>query len=368
MVGIQEIRAQIGRATGEGIAGNLRRHGSPFRLLAIVTLLLIANLFNLGAGIGAMGAAMALLVPGSALIFSNVLTVCSLLLLTFTRYDRYIRCLRWLALSLLAYLCTALVVHVPWKEALRATVLPSFAGGAAFWTSVVAVFGTTLSPYLFFWQCQQEVERGRETQSGLPLRYNPASAEAELGRIRTDTRIGMGFSNLVAFFIILTAAATLNVRGVTDIETAAQAAEALRPLAGEGAFLLFTLGVVGTGLLAIPALAGSAAYALGEALGLPVGLNYAPRQAKGFYLILALGALLGLGMNVLEVNPIKALFWSAVLNGIVAGPIMVLLMQMVSDATIMGRFTISRQQRILGWAATVVMLATAMALLGTSFA
>ena len=365
MAGIQEIGAQIGRVTGHGIAGNLRRHYSPTVLYVIVVLVLIANTINLGADIGAMGDAVKLLVGGSSLFYAILFAIGSVALETFAPYDKYANVLKWLCSALFAYVATVFIVHVPWGRALRATVIPSIHLNVAFVTSIVAVLGTTISPYLFFWQAEEEVEIEKANPNEDTLLKAPRQARSQLHRIRVDTYTGMAFSNLVAFFIILTAAATLNAHGVTDIETSTQAAAALKPIAGKFAFLLFALGIVGTGLLALPVLAGSAAYAVGEALRWPVGLNRAPLQAKGFYGVIAVSTLIGLGMTTLHVNPIKALFWSAVINGLVAVPIMILMMLMGSNKKVMGQFTIKRWQVMLGWAATTVMAVAAIALIAT---
>ena len=367
MAGIQEISALIGRVTGHGIAGNLRRHYSPVLLYLMIGLVLVANIINLGADIGAMGAAVNLLVGGPVLLYAALFAIASVLLETFLLYDRYARVLKWLCLSLFAYVATVFVVHVPWGHALRATVLPSFSWKAAYVTSIVAVLGTTISPYLFFWQAEEEVEIERANPTDRPLKENSRDAAAHLHRIRVDTYAGMGFSNVVAFFIMLTAAAALHyhVPPITDIQTSTDAAKALRPVAGQFAYLLFALGIIGTGLLALPVLAGSAAYAVGEALRWPVGLNRDLLHARGFYGVLAASTFIGLGLNFLHIDPIKALFWSAVINGVVAGPIMILMMLMATNPTIMGRFTLNFRQKLFGWAATVAMLAAAAALFVT---
>ena len=367
MCGIQEISAQIGRVTGRGIAGNLRRHYAPAWLYSMVGLVLVANIINLGADIGAMGAAVNLLVGGPPLLYAALFAVASVVLESFLPYDRYAHFLKWLTLALFAYVATVFVVHVPWGHALRATVLPSFSWKAEYVTSIVAVLGTTISPYLFFWQAEEEVELEHANPTDRPLRRDPAEAPAQLHRIRVDTYTGMGFSNLVAFFIILTAAVALHyhVPPVTDIQTSTDAAKALKPVAGQFASLLFALGIVGTGLLALPVLAGSAAYAVGEALRWKVGLNRKPGRARGFYGIIAVATFFGLLLNFVHIDPIKALFWSAVINGVVAGPIMVLMMLMASQTKIMGAFTLNIRQRVLGWAATAAMLAAAIALFAT---
>ncbi len=365
MAGIQEISAQIGRVTGRGIAGNLRKHYAAPLMYGMVLLVLVANVINIGADIGAMGAAMRLLIGGPALLYAALFAVGSVLLETFLPYDRYARLLKWLCLALFAYVGIVFVVHVPWGRALRATVIPSFSWKTEYVTSIVAVLGTTISPYLFFWQAEEEVEIEKANPADKPLRHAPKDGASQLHRIRVDTYTGMGFSNLVAYFIILTAAAALWTTGHRDIETSTQAAAALEPVAGRFAGLLFTLGIVGTGLLALPVLAGSAAYAVGEALRWPVGLNRAPLRARGFYGVIAIATLIGLGLNFVHLDPIKALFWSAVINGVVAGPIMILMMLMASNPKIMGQFTLNVRQKTLGWLATAAMLAAAVGLFAT---
>jgi len=328
-------------------------------------LVVVANIINLGADIGAMGAAVNLLVGGPTLVYAAVFAAASVLLETFLPYDRYARVLKWLCLSLFAYVATVFVVHVPWGSALRATILPSFSWKTAYVTSIVAVLGTTISPYLFFWQAEEEVEIEKANPTDQPLKKNPRGASAQLQRIRVDTYSGMAFSNLVAFFIILTAATALNANHITDIQTSTDAAKALKPVAGQFASLLFALGIIGTGLLALPVLAGSAAYAVGEALRWPVGLDRDLLHARGFYGILAASTFIGLGLNLVRIDPIKALFWSAVINGVVAGPIMILMMLMATNPKVMGRFTLNSRQKLFGWTATTAMLAAAVALFVT---
>lgn len=365
MAGIQEISALIGRVTGRGIAGNLRRHYKPWLLLLMVGLMVIANVINIGADIGAMGASAALLTGGPALAFAAFFAIASIALQVIAPYEKYAGLLKWMCLSLAAYVLTVFVVHVPWGHAIKATVVPSFHFNAAFATAFVAVLGTTISPYLFFWQAGEEVELQETRPTEKPLIRAPQDAPTQMQRIRVDTYTGMGVSNIVAYFIILTAAATLHTHGITDVQTSTQAAQALRPIAGKFAFLLFAVGIIGTGLLAVPVLAGSAAYAVGEAMRWPVGLSRGAGQAKGFYLVLGTATLLGLALNLAHIDPIKALFWSAVINGVVAGPIMILMMLMASSARVMGRFTLNTRQKVLGWAATLVMLAAAVALFAT---
>lgn len=365
MCGIQEISGHIGRVTGRGIAGNLRRHYHPALLYSLVLLMVAANIINLGADIGAMGAALRLLIGGPALLYAALFAIGSAVLEANVAYERYSGVLKCMCFALFAYVATVFVVHIPWGRALHATILPTMAMNMACVTSIVAVLGTTISPYLFFWQAQEEVEIEKANPTEHPLTEAPRQAKSQLHRIRVDTYLGMAFSNLVAYFIILTAAATLHMHGITNIQTSTQAAQALRPIAGKFAFLLFTLGIVGTGLLALPVLAGSAAYAVGEAFAWKVGLKKTVSHARPFYAVLAVSMLIGLALNFFHFNPIKALFWSAVINGVVAAPIMILMMLIGQNSKIMGRFTLGRRNRFLGWAATIVMTAASVAMFAT---
>jgi NRAMP (natural resistance-associated macrophage protein)-like metal ion transporter len=361
MTVIQEISARIGRTTGQGIAGNIRQHYSNRLLQAIVALLFVANILNIGADLGAMGDALALLIGGPRLPYVVAFgTLCGLLQV-FMRYSRYVAVLKWLTLALFAYFGTVMVVKIPWGEATRGFLVPTFSFEPAFWTTVVAIMGTTISPYLFFWQASQEAEDTKEEPQRKPLLKAPRQGPDAFERIRLDTYVGMAFSNTVALAIMITTAATLHAAGVTDIQSSSQAAEALRPVAGAFAFTLFALGIIGTGLLAVPVLAGSAAYALGEARKWPIGLARKPRQAKAFYLALAGATLVGILINFSPLDPIRALYWSAVINGIVAVPVMAIMMRMATNAKVMGKFTISPTMRTIGWVATLVM---ALAVLG----
>ena len=365
MVGIQLVSARIGRVTGNGLAANIRQHYSPVLLHGIVGLLLIANTINIAADIGAMGAGLKLLIGGPAHVYAIVFGVLSLLLQIFIPFPRYAPILKGLTLALFAYVATVFTVHVPWSEVLLNSVLPSLSLRADYLVVIVAIFGTTISPYLFFWQASQEVEEQRAALDEQPLKLAPEQAQAQFRRIKLDTYLGMGFSNLVAFFIMLTAAVTLNRHGITEIETSAQAAEALRPLAGDFAFFLFSAGIIGTGLLAVPVLAGSAAYAVAEALKWPIGLGRPLSQAKGFYAIVTVATVLGVALNFSSIDPIKALFWSAVINGVIAVPIMAVMMLMAARGDVMGQFVVSRRLRILGWLATGVMAVAALAMFAT---
>ena len=365
MVGIQTVSARIGRVTGHGLAANIRRHYPAWLLYGIVGLLLVANTINIAADIGAMGAALKLLIGGSAHWYAIAFGTVSAVLQVFVPFPRYAPVLKMLTLALLAYVATVFVVKVPWGEVLYETIMPSLSLKANYVLAVVAVFGTTISPYLFFWQASQEVEEQRAAAGEEPLIAAPEQAREQLQRIKVDTYIGMGFSNLVAFFIMLTAAVTLHAHGVTDIQTSAQAAQALRPLAGEFAFALFSAGIVGTGLLAVPILAGSAAYAVAEAFDWRMGLGLRLLQARGFYAIVIVATILGVALNFTSIDPIKALFWSAVTNGVIAVPIMVVMMLMAMRADIMGPFVISRRLTFLGWLATAAMAMMVLAMLAT---
>ncbi len=365
MTAIQEISGRIGRVTGHGIAGNIRQHYSAWLLRFIVGLLLIANAINLGADLGGMGAALKLLIGGSARLYVVLFAVGCALLEIFSSYSRYVSILKWSTLSLFAYVATVLVVHVSWADVARAIVMPPISLHKDYIVAIVAVLGTTISPYLFFWQSSEEAEDERTTDGDEPLFDVPAQAPRHLRRIKIDTYFGMAVSNVIGLFIIITTAATLNATGVTDIQTSAQAAEALKPVAGAFAFAIFAIGIIGTGLLAIPVLAGSAAYAVGEALNWPTGLGRKPREAKAFYGVVAFATLVGIGINFTKIDPIKALFWSAVLNGIVAVPVMAVMMLMAMQPKIMGEFTLSRSLQAMGWLSTAVMAVTVVAMLVT---
>jgi NRAMP (natural resistance-associated macrophage protein)-like metal ion transporter len=357
MVAAQLVCARIGRVTGRGLAGNLREHLPRWALYPLVLLLLVANTINIGADLGAMGEGLHLLLPGPVAGYTVGLGVLSVLLEVLVPYHRYVGVLKWLTLALLAYVVTAFVVDVPWGRVLHDTFLPPLSFAKADVTAVVAIFGTTISPYMFFWQASQEVEELDACAEEHALREAPQQASEQLHRIGVDTYLGMGASNLVGFFIILTTAATLHVHGVHDIQSAAQTAQALRPVAGEFAFALFAMGMVGTGLLAVPVLAGSAAYAVGETLGWTSSLERKPGQARGFYAVIAIATLAGTAMNFLHLNPIKALFWAAVVNGVIAVPMLAAVMRVAAKEQAMGRFAVSGGLRAMGWATTLVMAA-----------
>jgi NRAMP (natural resistance-associated macrophage protein)-like metal ion transporter len=365
MCAIQMVSAQIGRVTGLGLAGNMRRHYPLYALYTLIGLLVVANVINLGADLGAMAAALNLLIPGPTWLYIAGFALAIALLEIFVRYSLYASVLRWLTLSLFAYVATVFAVGVPWNNVATGLLVPHIQWSGGYLTMVVAVFGTTISPYLFFWQASEEVEEEREDPSAKPLFKAPAEGPHELRRIQWDTLIGMGLSNLIALCIMVTTAATLNAHNITDVQTSSQAAEALRPIAGSFAFFIFALGVIGTGLLAVPVLAGSAAYALGEAFGWRVGLAQRPARAKAFYAAIAIATLLGAFENFTSLDPIKALFWSAVINGVAAVPIMAMIMLMASQHKIMGRFTLRPWLRSLGWVATAAMALAAVGMFAT---
>jgi Mn2+/Fe2+ NRAMP family transporter len=355
MAAIQEISARIGRVTGHGIAGNIRTYYPGWLLRVIVGLLVIANIINLGADLGAMGDAVYLIAGGIPHLYVLLLASICTALEIFSRYERYVAILKWGTLSLFAYVATVLVLKVPWEQVAYNTFLPSFSWQKDYIVAIMAVLGTTISPYLFFWQASEEAEDERTTPGAEPLTAAPSQARSEIHRMRLDTYVGMGFSNLIGLFILITTAATLNAHGVIDIQTSSQAAEALRPIAGRFVFAVFAAGIVGTGMLAVPVLAGSAAYALGEALDWPIGLARLPLDAKAFYGTIAAATFIGIFINLIRINPIKALFWSAVLNGVVAAPLMIVIMIMAMQSKVMGTFTLPRPLWLLGWLSTAIM-------------
>ncbi len=355
MAAIQEISARMGRVTGQGIAGNIRVHYPPWLLYAIVGLLLTANTINLGADLGAMAAALNLLIGGPTNLYVAGFAVLCVWLEVFSRYERYIAILKWTSFVLLAYVAVALVVDVPWTLVFYRTFVPSFSLDKDYVVTVVAVLGTTITPYCFFWQSSQEAEDERIDPAAHTLLDAPDEAAAEIGRMRFDTYAGMAYSNAISLFIIVSTAATLNAQGITDIQTSAQAAEALRPIAGVFTFALFASGIIGIGLLAVPVLAGASAYALGETLGWTTGLDRKPLDAKAFYVTIAASTLLGILINFAGLDPIKALFWSAVINGVVAVPLMVIIMLMAMRRDIMGRFVLPRALWAMGWLCTGTM-------------
>jgi len=365
MVGIQIVSARIGRVTGKGLAGNIREQFPAWLLYLIVGLLVVANTINIAADVSAMGDAVGLLVGGPTRLYAAGFGMLSLVLQVFVPYRRYVRILKWLTLALLTYVGVVFSVQISWLDVVRAIVMPKVRWDAATITTLVAVFGTTISPYLFFWQASQEVEELEASPKRQPLTQAPDQARAGFRRIKIDTYIGMLFSNLVAFFIILTTAVTLHAHGEVNIQTSADAAMALRPIAGEFAFLLFAGGIVGTGLLAVPVLAGSAAYATAGAFGWKKGLDHKPMVAKGFYSIIAVSTLVGVALGFTTIDPIKALYWSAVINGVISVPIMAVMMLMAANTKVMGRFVVTRRLKWLGWMATGAMAVAVVAMFAT---
>jgi NRAMP (natural resistance-associated macrophage protein)-like metal ion transporter len=370
MVAIQMVSARLGYITGRGLAANVKLAFPRPVLLGIVGLLLVANTINIAADIAAMGAALRLLLGGSAHLYSVAIGLSCLLLQVVLRYETYVRYLKWVTLTLLSYVAVVFTIHVPWGTVVRETLLPHLTLDHETITILVAVFGTTISPYLFFWQAAQEVEDLRAAGDGRGatqlLPHDLAAARKHLRRIRWDTYLGMGFSNAIAFFIILSTAATLHAAGIVDIQSSSQAAEALRPLGGEVTFLLFSLGIVGTGMVAVPVLAGSAAYAVAESFEWRSGLSMSVREAIEFYGIIAVATIGGVVLNFTHLNPLRALIWTAEINGVIAVPIMAVMMLLASRVDVMGQFVIRPRLRLLGWSATAVMAAAIVAMVATA--
>jgi NRAMP (natural resistance-associated macrophage protein)-like metal ion transporter len=370
MVAIQMVSARLGCITGRGLAANVKTAFPRPMLYSIVGLLLVANTINIAADIAAMGEALRLLLGGSARLYSVVLGFSCLGLQVFLSYETYVRYLKWLTLSLLSYVAVIFTIHVPWPQVLAHTIFPQLRLDHATITILVAVFGTTISPYLFFWQAAQEAQDLRAGSGGAdaaqPLPHALEVARRHLRRIRWDTYLGMGFSNLIAFFIILSTAATLHAAGITDIQSSDQAAAALAPLGGPVTFLLFSLGIIGTGLLAVPVLAGSAAYAVAESFEWRSGLDMRVREAIEFYAIIAIATIGGVALNFTRLDPMRALIWTAEIDGVIAVPIMAVLMLLASREDIMGRFVIRPKLRLLGWSATLIMAITVLAMFASS--
>jgi Mn2+/Fe2+ NRAMP family transporter len=369
MVGIQMVSARLGCISGRGLAANVKAVFPRWVLYSIVGLLLMANTINIAADVAAMGEALRLLIGGSARMYSVGFGALCLALQVFLRYETYVRYLKWLTLVLLSYVAVIFTIHVPWNTVIRELAFPNLVLDNNTITVIVAVFGTTISPYLFFWQAAQEVEDLRAVFArnghGTLLPHAEEVARRHLRRIRWDTYLGMGFSNLIAFFIILSTAATLHAAGLVNIQTSAQAAGALRPLGGEATFLLFSLGIIGTGLLAVPVLAGSAAYAVSESFDWQSGMDRKLHEALEFYAIIAIATVGGVILNFTHLDPMRALLWSAEINGVIAVPIMAIMMLLARREDIMGQFVIRPRLRRLGWAATAVMAVTVVAMVAT---
>jgi NRAMP (natural resistance-associated macrophage protein)-like metal ion transporter len=369
MSAVQEVCARLGRITGVGIAANLALRFSKPVVRGLVLLLFLANVFNLGADLAAMGSVAELLTARKSPLFAVGFGALCLLLELFVPYRRYVHYLKWLTLALFAYVAALFVLRIPWLEVLRATFVPSLRLDSSYWMALVAVLGTTISPYLFFWQTSQEAEEIRRNAKESPLKRKPWQAWEQFRRIAFDTRVGMTLSNVVAFSIILTTAVALHhgaaPPGMLD---AAGAASALKPIAGNFAFALFALGIIGTGLLAVPVLAGSAAYAVAEIFGWRATLESKPRRAPQFYLVLSLATILGVSLTFFGLDPMRALYWSAMLNGVAAAPLMAALMKLANDPHIVKQFRLPGPLRVLGWVATAVMFAASVALVLTALA
>ncbi len=355
MVGIQSVSARIGRVTGDGLAGNLKRMYSPWLLYSVVSLLTVANTVNIAADLAAMADSVQLLAGGPHAVWVIAFGAVSVLLQVFIPYVRYVRMLKWLTLALFTYVGTVFSVQIPWGEVLRSLIMPAIPFNRDYLTTLVAILGTTISPYLFFWQASQEVEDLKADPHAQPLREAPQQARQHLRRIAIDNWVGMGMSNLVAFFIMLTTAATLYVHGITDIQSSRDAALALKPIAGNFAFLLFAAGIIGTGMLAVPVLAGSAAYAVAGAFGWRTGLDLRLGLGWRFYGIIATSTLIGAAIGISEIDPMRALYWAAVLNGVASVPIMVVMMRLATRPEVMGPFVVKRRLKWMGWTATAAM-------------
>ena len=372
MIGIQMLSARIGWATGEGLTTNIGKMCPRWLTVFLISLLVVANTINIAADIGAMGEAVRILIGGKLAVYVIGFGALCIATQVFFSYERIVRILKWLTLGLFAYVAVVLSVAVPWRQAISQSFqpwahFPANVPLGAYAAMIVAVLGTTISPYLFFWQAAQEVEDNNRRPRAAELKTHPAYAAEHLLRIKQDTFIGMGFSNIIALCIVVATAVTLNQQGITDIQTSAQAAQALRPIAGEFAFELFAFGIIGTGLLAVPVLAGSAAYAVSELFGWKTGLSQGFREARGFYLIIAVATGVGTLMSVFEVDPIKALVWSAIVNGIISVPIMAVIMMIGQSKNLMGHYTISARHRVFGWAATGIMAVAVAFMFATSF-
>jgi NRAMP (natural resistance-associated macrophage protein)-like metal ion transporter len=357
MAAIQIISAHIGWQTRHGLARNISNTLPKPVVYILVALLVAANTINIAADLAAMGAALRLIVSGPAVLYALGFGLACLVTEVFIPYHRYAGYLKFLTMILFVYVAAAFSVHVPWLSVIAATVVPSVSLDKDVLLTIVAVFGTTISPYLFFWQASQEAEESRLSHRRI-VGAAVLSSEDELKHISVDTWIGMSFSNLIAFFIIVTTAATLHAHGVTKIDTAAQAAEALRPIAGDLTFALFAAGIIGTGLLAVPILAGSAAYAVSETFGLRGSLELPANRALGFYAIVCAATLAGAALSATNIDPIAMLFWTAVINGIVSVPIMLAMMVTVSGAQAVQTLVLPVWIRVLGWLATLIMTIT----------
>ncbi|MDE2006666.1 MAG: divalent metal cation transporter [Rhodospirillales bacterium] len=355
MVAVQEISARIGRVTGQGLIGALRARAPRPLLLAMVGLIVFANVVNLGADIGGMAEVARMLAGGPAWVWAGATAIFCAATEIWIAYKRYVVFLKWLTLALLAYVALLFVIRLPWAEVAAGVLIPHVALTRDALTMLVGVLGTTISPYLFVWQAAEEVEDMLISPDPRPLRARGAEGAEEIARIDADTWAGMSYSNIVSLAIIVGTAATLHAHGIVAIDTAAQAATALVPIAGRFAGLVFALGVLGTGLLAVPVLAGATAYALGEAAGWRIGLGRRARDARAFYAAIALATLLGAGIVISPIDPMRALVWAAVINGAVAGPVIVAMVALGASRAVMGEYVLPAWLRVLGWGTAALM-------------
>ncbi len=366
MIAVQFVCARIGMVCGVGLTGALRRHYPRWLLASVCLVLLVANVFNISADLRGMAEAAEMLtdIPSVVLVIAFGLLV--IVFTVYSSYDTFARYIKWATLILMAYFGAVVLADPDWHAAGRRTIIPSVLWTGDYLTTVVALLGTTISPYLFFWQASQEVEAekalGRRTRG-----ERRGATAAEIKDARDDVIVGMTFSNLVSYVIIVTAAATLYRAGHRDVQTTAEAAQALRPLAGNAAALLFAIGLIGSGLLAIPVLAGSASFAIAELRGWRAGLNERPHRAKRFYAVFTAAVAIGVALDLVSASPIKMLFYSAILNGLAAPPLLVVIMLMANSGKVMGEWTNSPVLNVLGWAATALMLAAGVALVVSAF-
>ena len=365
MAAIQLMCARLGMVTGRGLAAAVRIYYPRWVLWGACSILVIANVINIGADLGGMAEATQLITGIRPLVWIPFYAFAILALLFWTSYKLIARIFKWMTLVLFAYVLASFYAHVDWRHALAVTFVPHLEWSRGFLAVLVGILGTTISPYLFFWQAAEEVEEDR-AKGRTTLAQRKGSTAEELKSARTDTTAGMFFSNFIMYFIILTTAATLHAHGQTDIATARQAAEALRPLAGNGAYLLFTLGLIGTGMLGVPVLVGSCAYAVAEGATWRGSMSDRPKSARAFYAVMATAMALGLALNYVGLNAVKMLFWSAVINGLLAPPLILLVILLTSNRKVMGKHVNPPLLRYLGWATFAVMVAAAAGLIITS--
>jgi len=366
MSSVQLMCARLGMVTGQGLAAAIRINYPRWVLWGACSILVVANIINIGADLGGMAEATELVTGIRPLIWIPFFAMLILVLLIWTSYQWIARIFKWITLVLFAYVLASFFANVDWWQALKVTLVPHLEWSRGFLAVLVGILGTTISPYLFFWQAAEEVEEDR-LKGQTTLAQRRGASPKELKDARTDTLIGMFFSNFIMYFIILTTGATLHAHGQTNITTAREAAEALRPLAGNGAYLLFTIGLIGTGMLGVPVLVGSSAYAVAEAANWRGSMSDRPKKARAFYGVMAVAMALGLALNYLGLNAVKMLFWSAVINGLLAPPLILLVILLTSNRKVMGEQVNSPALRYLGWATFVVMTAAAAGMLITSW-